>query len=125
MKRCGRQFLNKDFIAPRRNGFSDWLETVFSICQIFLAVKTVFQSSGSVFFNEFFIPASVRALLKFLKFGGSNFFKEKPYSYSLKMIFWPVEANFLHFSDTPTGERYFSSSGNVFLNEFYIPYGGD
>ena len=54
----------------------------FSIYQIFLAVKTVFQSSGNVFFNEFFIPASgnsillFRALLKFLKFGGSNFFKK-------------------------------------------------
>ena len=36
-----------------------------------------------------------------------------------------MEVSFLDFSDTPTGERYFSSSGNVFLNEFYIPYGGD
>ena len=36
-----------------------------------------------------------------------------------------MEVNFLHFSDTPAGERYFSSSGNVFLNEFYIPYGED
>ena len=30
----------------------------FPICQIFLAVKTVFQSNGKVFFKNFFIPAS-------------------------------------------------------------------
>ena len=30
----------------------------FSICQIFRAVKTLFPSSGNVFLNEFFIPAS-------------------------------------------------------------------
>ena len=36
-----------------------------------------------------------------------------------------MEVNFFHFSDTPASERYFLSSGNVFLNEFYIPYGGD
>ena len=32
---------------------------------------------------------------------------------------------FFHFSDTPARESYFLSSGNVFLNEFFVPYGGD
>ena len=31
---------------------------------------------------------------------------------------------FFHFSDTPANESYFLPSGNVFLNEFLIPYGG-
>ena len=29
------------------------------------------------------------------------------------------------FLDTPASESYFLSSENVFLNEFFIPYGGD
>ena len=32
---------------------------------------------------------------------------------------------FFHFSDTPASEMNFLSSGNVFLNKFFIPYGGD
>ena len=32
---------------------------------------------------------------------------------------------FSHFSDTPSSESYFPSSGNVFLNESSNPYGGD
>ena len=32
---------------------------------------------------------------------------------------------FFHFSDTPASESYFLSSGNVFLNEFFILYRGD
>ena len=32
---------------------------------------------------------------------------------------------FSDFSDTPASEKYFLSSGNVFLNKFFIPYGGD
>ena len=39
--------------------------------------------------------------------------------------FWLVEVNFFHFSDTPASERYSLSSGNVPLNQFAIPYGGD
>ena len=35
-----------------------------------------------------------------------------------------MEVNFFHFPDTLVSESYFSSSGNVFLNEFFIPYGG-
>ena len=65
-----------------------------------------------------------RALLKFLKFWDSNFFKEKPCSCSWKLIFWLVEI-FFYFSDTPASESCFLSSGNVFLNEFFISYGRD
>ena len=36
-----------------------------------------------------------------------------------------MEVNFFHFSDTPASESYFSSSGNVFLNEFFILYDED
>ena len=50
-----------------------------------------------------------------LKFGVSNHSKS----------FWLVEVNFFHFSDTPASERYSLSSGNVPLNQFAIPYGGD
>ena len=50
-----------------------------------------------------------------LKFGVSNHSKS----------FWLVEVNFFHFSDTPASERYSLSSGNVLLNQFAIPYGGD
>ena len=36
-----------------------------------------------------------------------------------------MEVTFFHFSDTPASESYFSSSGNVFLNEFFILYDED
>ena len=36
-----------------------------------------------------------------------------------------MEVNFFHFSDTPASKSYFSSSGNVFLNEFFILYDED
>ena len=36
-----------------------------------------------------------------------------------------MEVFFSHFSDTPASESYFLSSGNVFLNKFFIPYGGE
>ena len=36
-----------------------------------------------------------------------------------------MEVDIFHFSDTPASERYFLSSGNVFLNEFFSPYGRD
>ena len=90
-------------------------------------MKTVLPSSGNVFFNEFFIPASgnrksifflFRALLKLLKFGGGN-------SCLWKLIFWLVELIFSHFSDTPSTESYFPSGRNVFLNESSNPYGGE
>ena len=47
LKLCGSQFLKKNLIAPSRNYFCGCRETVSSICEIFLAVKTVF--------SEFFI----------------------------------------------------------------------
>ena len=39
--------------------------------------------------------------------------------------FLAKEVFFFHFSDAPAGERYFLSSGNVYINEFFIVYGGD
>ena len=71
---------------------------------------------------------SFRVLLKFLKFKGSNFFEEKPYFCSWKLIFWLIFfffSFFFHLSDTAPNEGYFLPSGNGFLNEFFIPYGGD
>ena len=65
---------------------------------------------------------SFRVLLKFLKFKGSNFFEEKPYFCSWKLIFWLIF--YFYFSDTPASESYFLPSENVFLNEFFIPFGG-
>ena len=54
----------------------------FFICQIFLAVKTVFSLSRNVFFNEYFIPASgnsvlpsIQGFVEVLKFAGGTFFK--------------------------------------------------
>ena len=49
-----------------------------------------------------------RTMLKILKFRGSNHFK--------KLISWPMEVNF---SDTPSSEGYFLSSGNGFLNRLF------
>ena len=43
----------------------------------------------------------------------------------LEMILWLLEFIFSHFSDTPSSENYFPSSGNVFLNESSNPHGGD
>ena len=111
---------------------------MFSNCQIFLAVKTVFQSSGNVFFNEFFIPASanrfsvwgkqhffIESFAEVFEIRGvATFFKEKPYSCLWKLIFWLAEVNFFHFSDIPASESYFPSSGNLFSNKFFIWYGG-
>ena len=68
----------------------------------FMLVETDFLSSGK----------------SILKFGGGN-------SCLLKLIFWLVELVFSHFSDTPSSESYFFSSGNGFLNESSNPHGGD
>ena len=80
----------------------------------FRLVETDFLSSG----NSILL---FRALLKFWKFGGGNYFKK---NYSRK-LFYIVEINFFHFLDIFASESYFSSRGNVFLNEFFILYGGD
>ena len=88
----------------------------------FQLVETDFLSSGIRIL-------SLRVLLKFSKFKCSNIFLRET-------LFLPVETDFLakfffffffsfHFSDTPPDESYFLPSGNVFLNEFFIPYGGD
>ena len=58
-----KPILKKNFITPSRNWFSGEWKTVFSIFQIFLAVKTVFSPRGNIFFNEFFIPASGNGFL--------------------------------------------------------------
>ena len=86
------------------------METCFSTNSSFRLVETDFLSSGN---NNFLF----RALLKLLKFGGSN-------SCLWKLIFWLGELIFSHFSDNPSSESYFSSSGNIFLNESSNPYCG-
>ena len=43
----------------------------------------------------------------------------------LEMILWLLEFIFSHFSDIPSSESFFPSSGNVFLNESSNPHGGD
>ena len=104
-------------------------EKLFSICQIFLAGQTIFLSSGNVFLtNSSFRLVKTdflsnrksiflfRALLKLLKFRCGN-------SCLWKLIFWLIELIFSHFSDTCSSESYFSSGGNVFLNESSIPHG--
>ena len=87
------------------------VETYFLKNSSFWLVKTDFLSSGKSIFL-------FRALLKLLKFGCGN-------SCMWKLIFWLVELIFSHFSETPSTESYFSSGGNVFLNESSNPYGGD
>ena len=86
----------------------------------FQLVETDFLSSGNRIL-------SLRVLLKFLKFKCTNIFLRET-------LFLLVETDFLakfffffffNFSDTPPNESYFLPSGNVFLNEFFIPYGGD
>ena len=132
MKLSGSQFLQKNFIAPSRNCFSGYWKSVFFIYQIFQAVKTAFHKGNIFLTNSSFLIMETnylpsrnsivlfRALLKFLKFEGSSIFKRKPYFCSWKLIFWLVETIFLHFLNTPTIETYFLSSGNVFLNIFFM-----
>ena len=94
------------------------VETYFLTDSLFRLVETDFLSSGNS------IPL-FRALLKFLKFGGNNIFQRHLYLCSWKLIFWLMEINYFYFSDTPVSESYFSSSGKVCLNEFFIPHNGD
>ena len=98
-------FFHLSVIHGCENSFSDFNFSSFRL------VETDFLSSGKSIFL-------FRALLKLLKFGGGN-------SCLWKLIFWLVELIFSHFSDTPSSESYFPSSGNVFLNESSNPYGGD
>ena len=95
------------------------METYFLTSSPFHLVKTDFLSSG----NSILL---FRTLLKFLGFEGSRFFFKES-------LFLLVETDFLtsgsffffHFSGSPDSESYFLSSGNVFLNKFFIPYGGE
>ena len=87
LKLCGSQFLQKNVITPSRNCFSGESETVFSIYQTFQAVKIVSPKRNGFFLTNslfrlvktnFLSSRNIvlfRALLKILKFGGSNFFK--------------------------------------------------
>ena len=77
----------------------------------FRLAETDFLSSGKSAFL-------FRALLKVLKFGGTN-------SCLWKLICCLVELIFSHFSDSPSSESYFQSGANVFWNESSNPYGGD
>ena len=116
---CSHQ---KSFLCLVKNNFvhlSDipGCEERFSSFQL---VETDFLSSGNRIL-------SLRVLLKFLKFKCSNIFLRET-------LFRLVETDFLaklfffffffHFSDTPPKINTLPS-GNVFLNEFFIPYGGD
>ena len=78
------------------------METLFlSIFQTFLPVIVFFSCSGN-------------AVLKRILHSGY-----------WKLIFSLVELIFSHFSDVPSSETYFSSSGNVVLNESSNRYGED
>ena len=66
-----------------------------------------------------------RALLKIFKFGGSSLFLRKTCFLLVETDFLLIEVTFFHFRDTPATERYFLSSRNIFLNRFFILYGGD
>ena len=91
------------------------METYFLTNSSFLLLETDFLSS-----ENSVLP--YKALLEFLKFGGSNFFKEKPYT---RGNWFSGLWKFFNFLDTPASETYFSPSGNIVLNEFFIPYGED
>ena len=119
----GGQFFKRNF-TPRKNSFSGY--SFFHLTDI-----PACENSFSVKWKRFFLTNSsfqlvetervfflFRALLKLLKFGGGN-------SCLRKLIFWLVELIFSHFSDTRSSESYFPCSGNVCLNEFSNPYGGD
>ena len=89
------------------------METYFLTSSPFHLVKTDFLSSGN---------------------SGKSFWDSRVADFFLrKAFFLLVETDFLtsgsffffHFSGSPDSESYFLSSGNVFLNKFFIPYGGE
>ena len=94
-----------------------WLLKQFLTSSSIPFVETDFLSRERVFFY-------LELCRSFWNSGVATFFKEEPYSCSWKLIFWLVEVDFFHFSDTPASESFFLSSGNVFLTEFFIPCGG-
>ena len=104
------------------------LKNRFFIYHIFQVVKSVSPERNDFLTNFLTNRKGIvlfRALLKILKFGGNNTSKTNLVFCSGRLIFWLVEVNFFHFSGTPASERYFLSSGNVYLYEFFSPYGGD
>ena len=57
----------------------------------------------------------------FVSAGDNHWNKEKLILASGQLIFWLVETiSFLHFSDTPTNDSFFPSSGKVFFSEILI-----
>ena len=103
---------------------------MFSICQIFLAVKTVFPSSGKVFLNEFFIPASRNGFS--VRWKDYIFIQSNVEAFEIRRWqFLHVKTDFLaskiffpRFSNTPSSKSYLPSSGNRFLNKSTNSQGG-
>ena len=106
----------------------------FFIYQIFQRVKTV-SPRGNVFLMNFSFRLVetdsmssrnsiifFRALLKILKFGGSNLFKRKLISARGNLFFSQQKLIFYKFPILLLVKGILSS-GKVFLNEFFIPYG--
>ena len=106
--------IEKQFFPSARYS---WLCKQFLTSSSFRFVETDFLSSEKSILL-------FKGLFKFLKFGVSNFLRETLFLL-VETVFWLMEVGFFHFSDTPASESYFSSSGNVFLTEFFILYGGD
>ena len=133
LKLCGSQFLQKNVITPSRNCFSGESETVFSIYQTFQAVKIVSPKRNGFFFRlvktNFLSSRNIivlfRALLKILKFGGSNFFKRNLISARGKCFLASRSSFFFHFQILMLVKGIFLSNGNVFVNKCFIPYCGD
>ena len=107
----------------------------FSICQIFLAVKTIFQSSGNVFFNEFFIPSSGNVFsvqwkqYSFIQRFAEAFEIRGQQLFLRETFFLFVETDFLAkffffffiFQILLLVKATFCLEETLFLNEFFIP----
>ena len=123
-------------MAFGRNFFSGQRKTVFFIYQIFQAVKTVSSKENVFLTNSSFRLAETnflssrnsivlfRVLLKILKFGGSNLFKRNLISARENLFFSQQKLIFYNFQILLLVKAILSS-GKVFLNEFFIPYGGE
>ena len=94
-------------------------------------MKTVFPSSGKVFLNEFFIPASQNGFSVWWKdyiFIQSNVeaFEIRRWQFLLvKTDFLASKTFFPRFSDTPSSKSYLPSNENRFLNKSTNSQGGD
>ena len=116
---CERQFFKHVRYFLLWKQFFSQVGTNFLRSSSFRIVETNFRSSGNVILL-------FRALLKFFKFRNSNFLKRNLIEEtSIETDFLASGSYFFPFSDTPASESYLSSSGKVFLNAFFIPYGGN